>query len=125
MALAVTSTERNPVFKGIPTFAEQGYPDVRGSTWFWLCGPKRLPPEVVNKLNEATRRIVKSPKIQDHFQKLAMLSKDLDAAGVQSFLARGIRVLGAARRRCRIEGPITGYIGEKHGRRYNDRAATN
>ena len=30
MALAVTSTERNPVFKGIPTFAEQGYPDVRG-----------------------------------------------------------------------------------------------
>ena len=30
VALAVTSTERNPVFKGIPTFAEQGYPDVRG-----------------------------------------------------------------------------------------------
>jgi tripartite-type tricarboxylate transporter receptor subunit TctC len=86
VALAVTSTERNPVFKGIPTFAEQGYPDVRGSTWFWLCGPKGLPPEVVNKLSEATRRIVKSPKIQDHFQKLALLSKDLDVAGVQSFL---------------------------------------
>jgi tripartite-type tricarboxylate transporter receptor subunit TctC len=29
---------------------------------------------------------VKSPKIQDHFQKLALLSKDLDVAGVQSFL---------------------------------------
>ena len=86
VALAVTSTERNPVFKGIPTFAEQGYPDVRGSTWFWLCGPKGLPPEVVNKLSEATRRIVKSPKIQDHFKKLALLSKDLDVAAVQAFL---------------------------------------
>jgi tripartite-type tricarboxylate transporter receptor subunit TctC len=86
VALAVTSTERNPVFKGIPTFAEQGYPDVRGSTWFWLCGPKGLPPYIVNKLSEATRRIVRSPKVQDHFRKLALLSKDLDVAAVQAFL---------------------------------------
>src|SRR5882757_8199537 len=87
LALAVTSTERNPVFKGIPTFAEQGYPDVRGSTWFWLCGPRNLPPDIVAKLSAATRRIVTSPKIQEYFQKLALLSKDLDVAGVQDFIA--------------------------------------
>jgi tripartite-type tricarboxylate transporter receptor subunit TctC len=87
LALAVTSTERNPVFKGIPTFAEQGYPDVRGDTWFWLCGPRGLPPDVVGKLNEATRRIVKSPKVREHFERLALLSKDLDAAAVPKFIA--------------------------------------
>src|SRR5215471_15061410 len=87
IALAVTSTERNPVFKGIPTFAEQGYPDVRGDTWFWLCGPKGLAPDVVDKLSVATRRIVRSPKIQEHFRQLALLSKDLDVAGVQQFIA--------------------------------------
>ncbi len=87
VALAVTSTERNPVFKGIPTFAEQGYPDVRGDTWFWLCGPRNLPPDVVDKLSDATRRIVRSPKIQAHFQKLALLSKDLDVPAVQKFIA--------------------------------------
>jgi len=87
LALAVTSTERNPVFKGIPTFAEQGYPQVRGDTWFWLCGPRNLPADVVGKLSTATRRIVQSPKIQEHFQKLALLSKDLDVAGVQKFIA--------------------------------------
>lgn len=87
VALAVTSTERNPVFKGIPTFAEQGYPDVRGDTWFWLCGPKGLPPDVVSKLSSATRRIVQSPKVQEHFRKLALLSKDLDVASVQEFIA--------------------------------------
>jgi tripartite-type tricarboxylate transporter receptor subunit TctC len=86
-ALAVTSTERNPVFKGIPTFAEQGYPEVRGDTWFWLCGPRNLPADVVGKLSAATRRIVQSPKIQEHFHKLALLSKDLDVAGVQKFIA--------------------------------------
>ena len=87
VALAVTSTERNPVFKGIPTFAEQGYPDVRGDTWFWLCAPKGLAPDVANKLSVATRSIVKSPKIEAHFQKLALLTKDLDVAGVQKFIA--------------------------------------
>lgn len=87
VALAVTSTERNPVFKGIPTFAEQGYPDVRGNTWFWLCGPKGLSPEIVDKLNVATRRIVQSPKIAAYFRKLALLSKDLDVPGVQAFIA--------------------------------------
>jgi tripartite-type tricarboxylate transporter receptor subunit TctC len=86
-ALAVTSTERNPVFKGIPTFGEQGFPDVRGDTWFWLCGPKSLPADVVDKLSGATRRIVRSPKIQEHFRTLALLSKDLDVAAVQSFIA--------------------------------------
>jgi tripartite-type tricarboxylate transporter receptor subunit TctC len=87
LALAVTSTERNPVFKGIPTFAEQGYPDVRGDTWFWLCGPRGMPPDVVGKLNDATRRIVKSPKVREHFERLALLSKDLDAAAVPKFIA--------------------------------------
>ena len=87
VALAVTSTERNPVFKGIPTFAEQGYPDVRGDTWFWLCGPKGLAPDLVGKLSSATRRIVQSPHVQEHFRKLALLSKDLDVAGMQEFIA--------------------------------------
>ena len=87
IALAVTSTTDNPVFAGIPTFAEQGFPDVRGETWFWLCGPKGLAPEVIDKLSQATRSTVKSPKIQEHFRTLALLTKDLDVAEVQKFIA--------------------------------------
>jgi tripartite-type tricarboxylate transporter receptor subunit TctC len=85
--LAVTSTGRNPIFTGTTTFAEQGYPDVRGDTWFWLTAPKNLPADIVGKLNEATRRAVRSPKVQEHFQKLAILTKDLNPADVQTFIA--------------------------------------
>ena len=60
VGLAVTSSERNPVYRAIPTFAEQGYPDVRGETWFWLAGPKNLPAGIVGKLNEEVRRIVQA-----------------------------------------------------------------
>jgi hypothetical protein len=30
---------------------------------------------------------VQSPKVQEHFNKLALLSKDLDVVGVQEFIA--------------------------------------
>jgi tripartite-type tricarboxylate transporter receptor subunit TctC len=87
-ALAVTSAERNPAYPAIATFAEQGYPNVRGDTWFWLAGPKNLPPAIVANLNREVRRIVKLPKTVAYFQQMALVSQDLDAAEVAAFVAR-------------------------------------
>lgn len=94
-AVAVTSTERNPVYKDIPTFTEQGYPEVHGDTWFWLTGPKNLPPEIVEKLNREVRRIVKTPKVRDYFQRQAALAMDVDVAGLNTFLAGEVAYWGA------------------------------
>ena len=85
--LAVTSPTRHPSYPDIPTFAEQGFPDVRGDTWFWLAGPSGLSPFVVQQLNQETRRIVKTPKMQEQFNKLSLLTQDLDPAGVTKFVA--------------------------------------
>jgi len=94
-AVAVTSTERNPVYKDIPTFAEQGYPEVHGDTWFWLTGPKNLPPDVVEKLNREVRRILKTPKVRAYFERQAALSMDVDVAGLNKFLADEVAYWGA------------------------------
>jgi tripartite-type tricarboxylate transporter receptor subunit TctC len=85
--LAVTATARHPAYPDIRTFAEQGFSDVRGDTWFWLAGPSGLPPFVVQQLNQETRRIVKTAKMQEHFNKLSLLTRDLDPAGVTKFVA--------------------------------------
>ena len=85
--LAVTSPTRHPAYPDIPTFAEQGFPEVRGDTWFWLAGPNGLQPFVVQQLNQETRRIVKTAKMQEHFNKLSLLTRDLDPAGVTKFVA--------------------------------------
>jgi tripartite-type tricarboxylate transporter receptor subunit TctC len=85
--LAVTSTKRHPAYPDIPTFAEQGYPDVRGDTWFWLAGPSGLNHFVVQQLNQETRRIMKTPKMQEQITRLALLTQDLDPAGVNKFIA--------------------------------------
>src|SRR5262249_51494453 len=47
--LAVSSLKRHPTFPGIATFAEQGFPDIRGDPWFWLAGPKNLPAAIVER----------------------------------------------------------------------------
>jgi tripartite-type tricarboxylate transporter receptor subunit TctC len=85
--IAVTSPTRHPAYPDIPSFAEQGFPEVRGDTWFWLAGPSGLPPFIVRQLNQETRRIVKTAKMQEHFNKLSLLTKDLDPAGVTKFVA--------------------------------------
>jgi tripartite-type tricarboxylate transporter receptor subunit TctC len=85
--LAVTSQRRHPAYPDIATFAEQGFSDVRGDTWFWLAGPSGLAPFVVRQLNQVTRRIVKTPKVQEQFNKLSLLTRDLDPAGVSKFVA--------------------------------------
>jgi tripartite-type tricarboxylate transporter receptor subunit TctC len=85
--LAVTSLQRHPAYPDIPTFSEQGFPDVRGDTWFWLAGPKNLPANIVGKLNAEMRRINKTPKMREHFERSALLTMDLDPAAVTKFVA--------------------------------------
>jgi tripartite-type tricarboxylate transporter receptor subunit TctC len=85
--LAVSSVKRHPAFPDVPTFAEQGFPDVRGDTWFWLAGPKNLPAPIVGKLNAEMRRIMTSSRMQAHVDKLALSTVDLDAPGVAKFVA--------------------------------------
>jgi tripartite-type tricarboxylate transporter receptor subunit TctC len=85
--LAVTAPKRHPAYPDIASFAEQGFPEVRGDTWFWLAGPSGLPPFVVRQLNQEVRRIVKTPKMQEQFSKLSLLTRDLDPAGVGKFVA--------------------------------------
>jgi tripartite-type tricarboxylate transporter receptor subunit TctC len=92
--VAVTSTERIPTFPSIPTFAELGYPDVRGSTWFWLAGPKNLPPDIVDRLSHETRRIVQSPAMKQLFERRSLLAMDLDAAELNAFLREEVAFWG-------------------------------
>jgi tripartite-type tricarboxylate transporter receptor subunit TctC len=84
--IALTSTERNAVFKDIPTFTELGYPQMRGSTWFWLTAPKGLPPDILEQLNRAVRQAVRSPKVQHYFSQQALMTRDLDVAGMNKFV---------------------------------------
>ena len=102
--LAVTSTERIPVLKDVPTFAELGYPEMNGAIWFWLAGPKGLPAPIVAKLNDEIRRFIACAGDASRCSsKSALLSMDADVAGADEIHRRRGQALDRVRRREGVE----------------------
>ena len=78
-ALGVTSAKRLGGFPDVQTFAEAGYPDLVGITWFGISGPKGMPKEVVEKLNKELVRIMALPAVQERLARDEITSEPLSA----------------------------------------------
>ena len=65
--LAVTSAQRVPSFKDIPTIAESGYPGFDVNPWFGLMAPAATPAEVILKINADLREVLSSKDVVDKF----------------------------------------------------------
>jgi tripartite-type tricarboxylate transporter receptor subunit TctC len=85
-ALAVTARQRVAAYPNIPTYAEQGYPDMVSEVWFALSGPKGIPADIVNKLNEGVRKALQMPDVQKRLRHDAIDPQLLDAAGFTAFV---------------------------------------
>ncbi|HEX7889914.1 MAG TPA: tripartite tricarboxylate transporter substrate binding protein [Ramlibacter sp.] len=84
--LALTSPSRLPEYPDAPTFAELGYPNLTGTTWFSLSGPAGMPADIVERLNAEVRRGLKSAAIRAQLQQESMVAADLDPAAFRRFV---------------------------------------
>ena len=66
-ALAVSGDRRSPGFPDLPTVAEAGVPGYSAPTWSGVIGPAGLPRPIVDKLNAAINRAIKSPAFVARF----------------------------------------------------------
>jgi tripartite-type tricarboxylate transporter receptor subunit TctC len=82
-ALAVTAKNRIPALTEVPTFAEQGYPQVEASGWFGLIAPAGLPPAVVQVLGDATRKVVTESAFNERLFNLGMRGEASTPAGLR------------------------------------------
>ena len=67
-ALAVSSKERSPSIKELPSVAESGVPGFDVSVWFGVVAPAGTPQSEVAKLNAEINQILKRPEIVELFQ---------------------------------------------------------
>jgi tripartite-type tricarboxylate transporter receptor subunit TctC len=65
--LAVSGDRRSPAFPDIPTVAEAGVPGYSAPTWSGVIGPAGMPRPVVDKINAAINRAIKSPNFLARF----------------------------------------------------------
>ena len=59
--LGIIGDQRSLQFPDIPTFAEQGYPKVRGDSWIGMLAPSGTPPNVIAQINDAIQEIILVP----------------------------------------------------------------
>jgi tripartite-type tricarboxylate transporter receptor subunit TctC len=83
--LAVTSAQRLRDFPDIPTYKEQGYPDLVAVTWFALSGPAGIPPDIVRKINAEVVKTFQKPEVRARLAREAIDPEPLDPAAFTEF----------------------------------------
>lgn len=68
-ALAVTSLKRSALVPELPAVAEL-LPGFESVTWFGVYGPRGLPPEIVNRVNQAVNAALAEADLKDRFARL-------------------------------------------------------
>ena len=83
-ALGVASLKRSAVLPDVPTIAEQGVPRFEAVSWYALMVPAATPPDILNKLNAETARVLARPEMRE---KLAALGVDAGGGKPQELAA--------------------------------------
>jgi tripartite-type tricarboxylate transporter receptor subunit TctC len=67
-ALAMTRLKRSKLYPDLPTMDEAGVPGFELDAWAGIVAPAKTPPDVVDKLNGALRKIIEAPETQAKFK---------------------------------------------------------
>jgi tripartite-type tricarboxylate transporter receptor subunit TctC len=67
-ALAVAAPKRLDVLPNVPTFAELKMPSVNDPAWYGLIAPAKTPDAIVQKLHEATVKVLALPAIREKLE---------------------------------------------------------
>jgi tripartite-type tricarboxylate transporter receptor subunit TctC len=92
--IAVSSRTRVPEFPGVPTLAEEGYPDLVVRTWFALSGPAGVPDEIVQKLNHAVGEVLDMPDVKARLDQDAIEREPMTPAQVTAFIGSEVAKWG-------------------------------
>ena len=66
--LAVTSPKRSPLMPNVPTFTEQGFPDMEIYIWSSIVAPAGTPDAVIAKLNADFGAALRTAEIRDKWR---------------------------------------------------------
>lgn len=71
--LAVASRERMPEFPNVPTWAEQGYPQMVANAWYGLSGPAGMPAEIAARWNQGLAGWLATTEAKELLRGMAMM----------------------------------------------------
>ena len=84
--LAITTPQRSPLMPNVPTFTEQGYPDMEIYIWSGLSVPAGTPDAVVQRVQAAFAKALKSPVILEKWRAVDFEPLPFTSAEFLSFI---------------------------------------
>ncbi|MGO4391176.1 Bug family tripartite tricarboxylate transporter substrate binding protein [Variovorax sp. M-6] len=69
-AMAVAAPKRIALLPDVPTFAEAGLAPVNDTSWFGLVAPAKTPPEIVNRIQAASAKVLATADVRATIEKL-------------------------------------------------------
>ena len=85
--LAISAPSRLADFPDLPTYAEQGYPDLVATVWFSLSGPASMPGEIVSLLNAEVNRALELPEVRERLKLEGIVPSPMGAREFTAFVA--------------------------------------
>ena len=67
--LVITSAQRDPLFPGVPTTREAGFPELEGGPWFGFFVPAHTPRPIIDWLYGEVRQAFSTPENRERFAK--------------------------------------------------------
>jgi tripartite-type tricarboxylate transporter receptor subunit TctC len=101
-ALAIGGPQRSPLMPGVPTFAEQGFPEVETHAWFGLFVPAGTPRAAVDRIHRDVAAILNEPGFRD--KEVVQKGYDLVASTPDEFAAFIVRDREARGRAVKLSG---------------------
>jgi tripartite-type tricarboxylate transporter receptor subunit TctC len=87
-AIAVATAQRVPNLPDVPTVAESGVPGYEGLLFYLLVAPAKTPPAIVNKLNDAVKKIKQTANVKQLLSAMGAIPLDPAPAELSMFLRR-------------------------------------
>ncbi|HEY3794779.1 MAG TPA: tripartite tricarboxylate transporter substrate binding protein [Bradyrhizobium sp.] len=70
--IGITSDERSPFLPDVPTFREQGFPDITEKSWFVLFARSDTPKPIIDKLRSVFADVVVTPEFAAALKTISM-----------------------------------------------------
>lgn len=101
-ALAIGGPQRSPLMPDVPTFAEQGYPEVETHAWFGLFVPAGTPRAAVDRIYRDVAAILGEPGFRE--KDVVQKGYDLVASSPEAFAAYIVADRAARGRAVKLSG---------------------
>ena len=85
--IGVASDKRLPLMRDVPTFVEQGMPEMLGSTWASIIAPAGTPADTVKRMSETVNQVIQSADIRARLETMGTFAQGTSPQECDAFLA--------------------------------------